>query len=179
MQRLKAVELSNAEGKSKEILDSIQKSRGKVPNLFKIMANSPASLVALTGFLKSMHGCVLPAKLQEKIALYVFELNNCNYCLSAHTLRAKKLGLSEEEMESARRGASSDVKEDAAIKFAGSIIAKRANMSDDDVSCLKDAGYSDAEIVEIIANVSLFIFTSYFNNIAETEIDFPPVKPLT
>ena len=108
------------------------------------------------------------------------ETNACAYCASAHSIIGKSAGLSDDEITAARRGSSNDAKTDAALKFARSIIINRGAVSDEEVQAIKAAGYSEAEIAEIIAHVALNAFTNYFNKIAETEIDFPKVEfPLT
>lgn len=66
-----------------------------------------------------------------------------------------------------------DKKINAALIFAHTVVRKRGIVSDVDVQGLREAGYNDAAIAEIIAAVSLNIFTNYFNNIAKTVVDFP------
>ena len=113
---------------------------------------------------------------REQIALAVAGFDRCEYCASAHTFLGKKLGLSEQETQQNLKGSSETPKVDSLIKFCLSILAKKGNVSDQELSAVRAAGFSDAQIVEIIANVCLNIFTNYFNHVAGTEIDFPKVS---
>lgn len=173
MQRLQQVNPESATGKAKELLSAIQKKMGKVPNILKVMANSPAALEAYFSFSGAMASGILPATLREQIALIVADTNNCNYCLAAHGLMAQKAGLSEIDIQNSCKGISSDKKTEAILQFTRLIVEKRAEVKDEDVAKLRKVGLSDAEIVEIIALVSVNIFTNYFNHIVNTDIDFP------
>jgi len=103
-------------------------------------------------------------------------VNDCGYCLSAHTYIARNLAkLDDAEITANRNGASNDVKADAAVRFAVKLARERGQTSDADIAALKDTGYADAEIVEIIAHVALNTFTNYVNEALKTEIDFPIV----
>jgi alkylhydroperoxidase family enzyme len=86
------------------------------------------------------------------------------------------VSLGEDAIWAARNGNAAEVKTDAALKFARTVIVNRGEVSDADLQPVKDAGFSDGEIAEIIANVALNIFTNYFNVIAKTDIDFPKVQ---
>jgi len=146
------------------------------PNLFRLVSLSPA---ALQGFL-GMNGALaktLDLKTRERIALAVAQINGCNYCLSAHTY----LGLNLAKIDAAeialnRRGASSDDKANAAVTFATKVTNARGNVSDADVQAVKAAGFTDAQIVEIVAIVAENVFTNFINIVADTDIDFPVVK---
>ena len=78
-------------------------------------------------------------------------------------------------MTANRSGASNDVKADAAVRFASKVLRQRGHVSDDDVRAVRAAGYTDAQIVEIVQHVALNTWTNYVNNVAKTEIDFPVV----
>jgi AhpD family alkylhydroperoxidase len=142
----------------------------------RTFANSTAVLESYLNFSGSLAGGLLSPQLREKIALVVAEANSCEYCLSAHTVISKMVGLSEFEITSSRQIYSNDAKEDAALKFAYQIVLKRGEVSDAEFRAIQDAGFSEGEIAEIITNVALNIFTNYFNHIAQTEVDFPKVS---
>lgn len=175
MPRLSAVDPTGETGKAKELLDGVQATLGMTPNLMRTLANSPAVLEAYLGFNAALGRGKLNAKLREQIALAVAEENGCEYCLSAHTAIGKKVGLPEDGLLASRQWTSPDPKVDAALKFAHAIVARRGQVTDDDVNRVRQAGYGDAEIAEIIANVALNIFTNYFNLVAGTSVDFPRV----
>ncbi len=178
MARIEPVSPEETQEKSKELLGAVQEKFGKVPNIFKTMAHSPA---AMEGFLQ-LHGAlskgVLSESFQEQIALCVSEVNGCNYCLAAHTAIGKGAGISEEEVISSRQGEAVDPKIQAGLSFAGVIAANHGWVSDEDYKAVQQAGYSSEEIIEIIGQVAKNIFANYFNHIAETAIDFPAVPSL-
>ncbi len=165
---------------SQPILEDVKKSMGSVPNLFRLVGNSPA---ALGGYL-ALNGALgkgdLDAATRERIALAVANINQCTYCNSAHSLLGKKVGkLSDEELAANRRGGSSDAKADAAVKFAVAVTEKRGQVSEDEISTLLSAGYSEAEAVEIVTHVALNTLTNYINEAFKTEVDFPLVELAT
>ena len=161
------------------LLAAVQKQLGVVPNLMKLVGNSPA---ALEGYL-SLSGALgkgsVGAKTGERIALAIAEINGCSYCLSAHTYLGKNVAkLDDAEIAANRIGTSNDVKADAAVRFAAKVALARGHVSDVDVRLVKEAGFSDAEVVEIVLHVALNTLTNYVNEVAQTEIDFPLVSPL-
>ena len=178
MPRLEPVTKETANSETAQLFAAVQKKMGMVPNLIATMANSPAVASAYLGFSQSLATGSLVPRLREQIALVVGETNGCNYCLAAHTTIGKGVGLSEEETCNARRAVASDGKEQAALQFARTIVAERGLVSDQDVQQVRDAGYTDGEIAEIVANVALNIFTNYFNHVAQTEVDFPTAPKL-
>ncbi len=178
MSRLNLIDSQQAEGKQKELLDSVQKRLGMTPNLVRVFANSPAVLEGYLGLKDGLSGGTLGAKLSEEIALTVAEINGCEYCLAAHSTVGKMLGLNRDEILDARQGTSSDGRVHAALNFAQSVVEKRGWVSDEDLENVRSAGYDDGEISEIVAHVVLNIFRNYFNHIAETPIDFPKADPL-
>lgn len=157
-------------------LSAVEKQLGSVPNLFRVIANSPA---ALDGFL-SLSGALgkgtLPAPTRERIALAVAEVNGCGYCLSAHAYLGKALAkLDDAEIAANRRGTSGDAKAAAAVAFAARVARERGHVSDADIAALREAGYDDGQVVEIVLHVALNSFTNYLNEVAKTAIDFPVV----
>ena len=177
MPRINPIDPNYAQGKAKALLDGVEKALGMTPNLMLTLANSPAALEAYLGFGKALGGGSLGARLREAIALAVSGANGCQYCASAHTAVGKMLGMDDTELARNRKGRSGDPKVEAALKFANAMVAKRGWVSDEDVERVRDAGYDDGEIVEIVATVGVNIFSNYFNHVARTDIDFPVVEP--
>jgi len=175
MSRLPAIQTQAASGKAKELLEAVQAKLKITPNMTRVMANSPAVLEAYLSFSGALAGGALPAKLREKLALQVGELNSCQYCVSAHTAIGKMTGLTDAEIEGARNANSASEKETAALRFARELVTSQGQTTDADIEAVRRAGYTDGEIAEIIAHVALNIFTNYFNNAAEVEVDFPKV----
>ena len=161
---------------SRPLLDAVKAQLGVVPNLFRLVANSPAALEGYLGMNTALGKGALPTATRERIALAVAEINGCNYCLSAHTyLGANLAKLDAVEIEVNRAGGSNDPKADAAVRFAAKVAALRGHVSEDDILAVESAGYDDAQIVEIVQHVALNTWTNYINEVAKTEIDFPVV----
>ena len=176
MARISTLDLDKAEPKAKEILDGVNKALGTVPNVFKTFAHSPAVLEAYMGFSGAMAKAKLPATVREQIALTVAGKNECDYCASAHTVLGKKAGLDEKEIPLNLDGKATDAKSQAVLDFTLKVVEKRGQVSDADVKAIKEAGFSETEVVEMVNVIALNIFTNYFNHVADTEIDFPVVK---
>lgn len=173
--RIAAVEHETSQGKAKELLDGVRSKLGFAPNLMKTLARSPNALEAYLNFEASV-GRTLNAKLREQIALVTAESNGCGYCASAHTALGKMAGLTNDETLAARAGIATDAKHRAVLEFTTAVIDKRGKVSDEELERVRNLGVAEAEIVEIVANVALNVFTNYINNVAETEIDFPVVE---
>jgi uncharacterized peroxidase-related enzyme len=162
---------------SQPLLDAVHKQLGVVPNLFRLVANSPAALEGYLGMSGALAKGTLPAATRERIALAVAQINSCDYCLSAHTYLARALyKLDDAEMTANRHGASNDPKADAAVRFAAAVARQRGALADDDLRAVRQAGHDDAQIIEIVQHVALNVWTNYLNTLARTEIDFPVVS---
>src|SRR5262245_57854492 len=179
MQRITPIDVQAAQGRAKELLDAVKARLGIVPNMTRSMAVAPAVLEAYLGFIGALGHGVLPARVREQLALGVGEANHCDYCVSAHSALAKRAGLTEQDVLDSRRGASADPKEDVLLRFARTVLEKRGLVEDADLAAVREAGFGDAEIAEVVAHVGLNVFTHYFNNVAGTPIDFPKAPALS
>lgn len=164
---------------SRPLLEAVKKQLGVVPNLFRIVATSPAALEGYVGLNGALGKGALPAATRERIALAVAEINGCGYCLAAHTYLGKNLAkLDSTEIAANRHGTSTDAKAAVAVQFAAAIVKARGAIGADAIITVRDAGYTDAEIVEIIAHVALNTLTNYVNEVLGTDIDFPVAEAL-
>jgi uncharacterized peroxidase-related enzyme len=169
--------ISDAPAASQPYLEAVNKKLGVVPNLFRMMSNSPAALEGYLGFSGALAKGALPAQTGERIALAIAEINGCDYCMSAHSYLGKNLAkLDDDEMSANRKGSSNDPHAAAAVKFAAKIARERGRVSDEDLRAVREAGYTEAQIVEIVAHVALSVLTNYTNVVTGTEIDFPVVR---
>jgi uncharacterized peroxidase-related enzyme len=176
MSRIPTPTVDQAPANARPLLAGVQKQLGTVPNMFRLIANSPATLEAYLGFSGALGNGKLAPATRERIALAVAEMNGCDYCLSAHTYIGLNLAkLDEAEITANRSGASNDVIADAAVRFAAKVARERGQVDDADIASLRQAGYSDGEILEIIGHVALNVFTNYVNEALKTEIDFPRI----
>lgn len=161
------------------MLTAVNKQLGVVPNLFRMIANSPTALEGYLGLSGALAKGTLPAKTRERVALAVAEVNRCVYCLAAHSYLGKNLAkLDDAEILANRKGGSTDAKAAAAVHFAVQITQARGHIRDADLQAVKAAGYDDAQIVEIVVHVALNTLTNYINEVGQTEIDFPAVHAL-
>jgi uncharacterized peroxidase-related enzyme len=175
MSRIPAVDPSTATGTIKPMLDGVQKGLGVTPNLFRVAAQSASVLEALTSLFGATSKGALGARTREAIALTVSEIDACDYCLSAHSLLGKGTGLGEDDLGKARKATADDARLAATLAFAKAVTDKRGHVNDQDVVAVRRAGLSDAEVLEVVANVALTTFTNYLNEVAGTDIDFPVV----
>lgn len=176
--RIPTITAESASAEQQQILANVKKGLGLVPNLVSTLAQSPAAAHAYLAFSGALAKGSLPRKLQEQIALVVGETNACDYCLAAHTLLGGKAGLTQDETLTARAAKSADAKTEAALVFARKVVTERGQVSDEDLAGLRQVGYTDGDIAEIVANTALNIFTNYFNHVAGTVVDFPAAPKL-
>ena len=156
------------------LLAAVQQKIGMVPNLMKLLGNSPAALSGYLSLSGAIEGGQLSGADRERIALAVAEANGCEYCLAAHSFIGKNVAkLSEAEIDAARGASSGDARSKAILVLARAIVDTQGRVSDQHVENAHSAGISDAEIVEIVVNVALNTMTNYVNNVARTEVDFP------
>ncbi len=179
MARLPIQSVETATGSNKDIFAALQKGLGMVPNMTKVMANSPAVLQAFAQFNGAMGTSKLSGQIREQIALLTAENNSCTYCLSAHSALGKMAGLNQTQLDGARHAESADAKTLAALTFAQSVITHRGGIGDAEIKAVRAAGFSDAELAEIVAAVALNFFTNFFNRAFDVDVDFPRVEAHT
>ncbi len=156
-------------------LAKIEKAFGTVPNMFGAVANSPAALQSMWGSFGAFSTGALGAALTEQIAVAVADTNACAYCLAAHTALGAQAGLSADELTTAQLARAADPKVEALLKFAQSLVEKRGKVQPQEITGLRDLGWSDSQIVETIAQVGLNLFTNYINIALDVPVDFPEV----
>ncbi len=175
MQRIPRIDEAGAPDRTAALLATVRKHMGGVPNVIGTMAQSPAALAGYLGLSGALAGGMFSNDEREQIALAVAGANRCDYCASAHAVLGGMAGLSAEEIGRGLRGEASDQRMQAALRFASRIVATRGRVTDEDLAAVRAAGFGHGQVVEILANTVLNIFTNYLNHAAETEIDFPIV----
>ena len=159
------------------LLTAVKKQLGVAPNLFRVIANSPAALEGYLGLSGALAKGALAPATRERIALAVAEINGCGYCLAAHTYLGKNVAkLDDAEIAANRLGASTDPKAAVAVRLAVNITNARGHIADADLAAARLAGFTDAELIEIVLHVALNTLTNYVNEVAGTAIDFPAVS---
>src|SRR6202789_4591167 len=177
MPRMSIPGRDDATAESQSILDNVNKMLGFVPNLQRLMSISPNALTGWAALMGSLSK-TLDVKTRDGIALAVSEVDGCDYCLAAHTYISTNLAkIPPEEIALNRDGRSADPKRQAAIAFSRALIEKRGKVSDAEFASVKAAGWTDANIVEMIALSAQFLLTNFMNSAVQTPIDFPEVEP--
>lgn len=175
MSRITLIDQHNANVEQQALLDAIQGQLGMVPNFLKVFANSPVALQAFLG----LHGVAntgsLSPQTRERIALALAQQNTCEYCLSAHTAIGRKAGLTGDEIAAARAGSSEDAKAAVAVKLARSLVEHKGDITTAELIEAREAGYTDADIVEIITHVGMNLLTNILGKASRVDIDFPKV----
>jgi len=177
MSRLTPIRTNGAASALKRSLKNCHLKLDEAPRFLQIMANSPASLRSYIRADAALVRGQLTPRQREKVALAVAEINGSGYSLSAHYHAGKSLGLTHHEMQLARNATAADPKTEAMLRFTQAVVLQRGEVSDEDFQVLGKSGFTDAQIVEIVANIALNIFSNYFNNVAKTEVDFTLLQP--
>jgi uncharacterized peroxidase-related enzyme len=176
MSRIELLSRDSTHGDARQLLEQIHAAFGATPNMFRAVANSPAALHSMWAAFGALGAGALGAKLGEQIAVAVADINDCDYCLAAHTALGRKAGATAAEMSAAQAGQSDDPRTAAALVFATKVVRQRAKIDADDVAALRTAGFDDGAIMEIMAHVALNLFTNYVNVAFAVPVDFPHVK---
>jgi len=177
MTRTATLNPENIPAESKPTLGAFTKNIGFTPNMMEAFAHSPIAFNAWATLLGSLSKA-LDVKTRDSIGLAVSEVNGCNYCLTVHSFTAEHMAkLPADEIILARKGHANDPKRDAAVQFARKVIETRGHVSDADVEAVTTAGYTHANVMEIVALVAMYSLTNFFNNVFDPEKDFPAVAP--
>ncbi|MFE6854708.1 carboxymuconolactone decarboxylase family protein, partial [Streptomyces sp. NPDC057674] len=104
MPRLPQLTVETADEEQRELLEGTLKQLGKLPNLYAALANGPAALRGYLAMRQALVGGSFNARQREQLALFIAQHNDCTYCVSAHTLRGGKVGLSDRELLDTRHG---------------------------------------------------------------------------
>lgn len=171
MTRINVLTVDQASAAARPALQGIEKGLGFIPNAFATLAHSPAALGGYLAFSQALGKNSLTPAEREVAALAASEVNGCEYCVAAHSFFGGKVGLDADDLLAARAGTLSGV-----AALARAVTLSRGQLSDAQLSAARDAGLNDEKIIDVIAQVSLLTLTNYLNNVAKTEIDFPPSK---
>jgi uncharacterized peroxidase-related enzyme len=159
------------------IFDNLKKALGFVPNLYATFAYSPTALgTYLT--LQNAKSSLKP-KEREVINLVVSQVNDCEYCLAAHTALGKRLGFTDAQILEIRRGrASFDPKLDGLVRFVREVAEKRGHVSAATTDAFLAAGWSQANLVDAIMVVGHNSISNYLHGTTKIPVDFPAAEEL-
>jgi uncharacterized peroxidase-related enzyme len=146
-------------------------------NFLNLLQKSAPVAEAYAAVQKLLAAGQLTAHQREQIALTVGEINDSRYCLAAHSAIGRDVGLSEDDIWLARKAGANDAKAEAMLRFTQAVALQRGRVSHEDLVALRGAGFSDAQLIEILANVALNVFTNYVNILFKTQVDFLLLHP--
>lgn len=176
MTRLKTLNPEEATGKTKELFTGIKSKMGVVPAMLKVMGNSPALLEGTLQLNAALGSGKIDPVTVELIALTVASVNDCKYCIAAHSfVGSRVLKIDDVTLSAAKEGHSQDPKTNAVLGFTKKLLDRKGAVTDEDVIEIKQAGISEEELAEVIGHVGFNILTNYFNKVAGTVIDVPQV----
>ncbi|MBW0271201.1 alkylhydroperoxidase [Nocardia sp. MH4] len=179
MSRLPLLSADTADAEQGELLTEVQRQLGRVPNLYAAMANSPATLRGYLRLRDALTAGKLGARTREQLALLIAADNGCEYCVSAHTMRASKMGFTPEAIAATRAARAEDPHAEAVLRFAREVQRTGGRVDDERLAEARSSGVSDAELTEAVGHVALNVLSNYFNHVARPELDFPlaPTPP--
>ena len=162
---------------NKAIFNQLEKGLGFVPNIYASFAHSDTALENLLAFGKGKTS--FTNKEKEAINLAVSEVNQCIYCLSAHTAISKMNGFTEDQILELRTGkASFDTKLDALARFAKSVAVNKGAATPEVVEGFFAAGYTKGSLADAILLIGEITITNYFHRTTEVPVDFPVAQSL-
>ena len=176
MSRLNVPPVEDVPAGAQRMLEEVGAQLGFVPNMFKAIASNPTVLEVVTT-LQGTLSRVLDAKTRHSIALAVSEANGCSYCLAMHTYVSSEFGgMSSDDIDLSRAGSSVDPKRAAVARFAQRVVDSRGQVSNADLAAVRGTGYTDPQILAIVAVAVQVLLTNFINNVNQTDIDIPAVN---
>ena len=166
MPRIEPIDPAEASGRARELLDELAGRGGEAGPMVRAMANAPALLRGYIDLSRAMKRSHLDRRITERISLAVQEWLGCEYCLQAHTRAARALGLSDADIALARQGTATHPKVAAMVAFGQQVFAAPSEVTDEQVAELRELGYTDEQIAEVVGLVSLQMLTGAFNLVA-------------
>lgn len=155
-------------------LEGAQQKMGMVPNLLGVLAGAPAALASYQGLSTAFGTSSLSTTEQQVVLIATSVVNDCRYCVAAHTTMSKMAKVPEEVLTSLRNGTPiADSKLEALRTFTVAVVEKRGWVDQQDLDAFQAAGYGQQQILEVISGVALKTLTNYVNHIAETPVDAP------
>ncbi len=157
---------------SKERLQATEKKLGFVPNMLSVMAESPVALEAYQGIQATFGKSSLSAAEQHFTALVVSITNGCNYCIPVYSMFSLKSGVPEDVVNAVRDGGPiEDGRYSALRDFTTAVVEKRGQVSNDEVSAFLDAGFTKAQVLEVVVASAFKLISNYTNHIADIPLD--------
>jgi len=165
--------VDSAPAASRPLLEGIGRSFGFVPNLFAVFAESPAALRGALAIYEAFTTSSLTPAEQQLVMLAVSEANDCEYCVAAHSTLAKRFVKVDPTLVAAtrRREPLSDAKLDALVTFTRNVVEQRGLLAEAEVAAFLDAGYTKAQVIEVLLGVGMKTFNNYVDHIAHVPLN--------
>ena len=175
MGKFKVHSLASAPAESKMILEAVQKNMGMIPNLIGIMAENPATVKAYTTLSEIFANAGFTGVEQQVIALTVSRVNDCQYCVAAHSMMAEMNKLDSASISNLRKGLPlTDSKLEGLRKFTQIVAEKKGAISDEELNqFLGQGNYSTSHVLGLLVGVAMKTLSNYVNHIAKTPLDDP------
>jgi len=176
MSRIAIPAIESATGATADVYAQVKKiAGGSVPNLYAALGHlAPATLGAVLNAEGVLASSSLSKQDLETIKLLVSEQTGCDYCVAAHYMLGKMVGLSADALRAIRAGQpTGDAKRDALIRFVLNVQNTSGTIDENEFAAIRAAGYTDTQLAEISLAIALTIFTNTFNRINDTDVDFP------
>lgn len=163
----------SAPAASRPVLERIANAFGFVPNLYAVFAESPAALHGALAMAEAFSKTSLSPAEQQLVALAVSEANDCEFCMAAHSTVAKHAAKVAPAIVAAVRNREplADPKPHALVTFTRKIVEQRGFVSEADVAAFLGAGYTRAQLVEVLFGVGMKTFNNYVDHIARTPLN--------
>jgi uncharacterized peroxidase-related enzyme len=175
MSTFNPIEPQTADADAKAALDIVRSAFGGVPNLMKMLAIAPNVLKGVMAFNQEVSSGELQPLLVEQIALLTSAINQCEYCVAVHVHVGQQNGLSRNELINNLRGKSSDSKSQAVLNFTKTVVENRGKVDALEIQSLRECGFSDKAILEILGVIGLYTFLNYAKHLTQPALDFPAV----
>lgn len=177
MTRLPLIDPEAATGKVAELLQEYEDRAGIPPGpMVRGLAGSSAMLRGYLDLNRAMKRAHLDRKVSEQVSLAAQAWIGCDYCIAAHTRMGKEAGLGDRDVELALQGTAADAKVAPLVAFVQQVLAAPSEISDDDVARLKELGWRDEQIADVVGLAALNLLTGAFNLVAGIEPAQAPVK---
>jgi uncharacterized peroxidase-related enzyme len=165
--------MESAPEQSRPLLEGLRKAFGFVPNLFAVFAESPAALQGSLAMTEAFSASSLSPAEQQLVALAVSEANDCQFCVAAHSTIAKRIAKADPELVAAARAREplSDPRLDSLVTFTRRLVEQRGFVADSEVAAFLAAGYSKAQVIEVLLGVGMKTFNNYVDHIAHVPLN--------
>jgi len=163
---------TTAPAASAEMLKGVRKSWGFVPNLHRVLAESPAALEAYTLLWGLAEKTSFTPVERNIVYLAIIYENECVYCMAGHTNLSRMAKVSDETIAALREGHPiADAKLEALRRFAALVTRNRGVVSQSEVEAFKAAGYNNQAILDVLVLAATKLISNYTNHLAQTPLD--------